>query len=110
MEGGISITGLTISGVACTAIGGMVGAWIRARYGQTRITPQPLDVRSVGQGVAEKTCDDRHRTLDNQVENLYARTIALEKEQATYAESLKSVRTAVTSMDGKLDILIRRRG
>ena len=31
-DGGISLTGLTIGGTALTAIGGILGAWIKARY------------------------------------------------------------------------------
>lgn len=111
MEDGISLTGLTIGGAALTAIGGMVGAWVRARYGRTEITPQPLEVKAVGNAkVPEKICDERHSRIDNQVENLFHRVGALETEQASYDEALKGVRDTVKSMDGKLDILIRRKG
>ena len=44
-DGGISVTGLTIGGAALTTIGGLVGAWLKARHGRTEITPQPLEVR-----------------------------------------------------------------
>ena len=37
---------LAIGGTAVTAIAGIVGAWIKARYGRTTVEPDPLNVRN----------------------------------------------------------------
>lgn len=37
---------LTMGGAAVSAIAGVAGAWIKARYGKTEIAPDPLNVKN----------------------------------------------------------------
>lgn len=100
-DGGISLTGLTIGGTALTAIGGILGAWIKARYATTKI-PQPLEVRPEPPQYAPALCEERHRKLDGQIDCLFA---AVNQARVT-AGKVETIETQVHSMDKKLDTII----
>ena len=100
-DGGISITGLTIGGATLTAIGGIVGAWLRTRYGRTEITPQPLEVR----GAAEYAC---RRENDSDHSNLFARVSEHDKDIAYLKATAASTCQQLDRMDKKLDTLLMR--
>lgn len=103
-DGGISLTGLTIGGAALTAIGGVVGAWIKMRYGRTEITPQPLAVREERSVAARELCEERHTTINGQMRELFMRINLAERSLA----ELKALQTQVKSMDVKLDTIIKK--
>ena len=103
MDEGISLTGLTIGGTALATIGGLVGAWIKARHARTEIRPQPLAVREDKAPPAADICDDRHHRIDEQVRDLYIRLNLAEKTIA----KLEQLQDQVKSMDGKLDTILR---
>lgn len=96
-DGGITLTGLTIGGAALTTIGGLVGAYIKARHSRTQIEPQPLPVQPI-----PSLCEERHRKLDGQIDCLFA---AINQQRAT-AGRVESIEKRVESMDGKLDIIL----
>ena len=50
---------LTMGGAAVSAIAGIAGAWIKARYGRTNI-PQPMETQQVGPFVTCGECK-QHR-------------------------------------------------
>jgi hypothetical protein len=107
-DGGISITGLTIGGAALTAIGGMVGAWIKARMGRTEITPQPLEVREVKGLVTTEACREWRDTVQACHSNLFARVSHCEQRIAAVEASLQGIQATVARMDSKLDTIIGR--
>lgn len=109
MEDGISLTGLTIGGAALTAIGGMVGAWVKARFGRTEITPQPLEVRAAPGTVSEKVCDDVRSANQADHGNIFARLSLHDREIAELKAQRVELDARLKSMDVKLDILIKRR-
>lgn len=67
-DGGISITGLTIGGAALTAIGGMVGAWIRARHGRTEIANQPVEVEAAPRYVSCEVCAEHRVAMGRRID------------------------------------------
>lgn len=103
-DGGISLTGLTIGGAALTTIGGLIGAWIKARYARTTQIPQPLDVRQSPEVYNPTLCSERHRKLDDQISCLFAGINA----SKTLGGKVESLETQVHSMDGKLDVIIKQ--
>ncbi len=107
-DGGISITGLTIGGAALTAIGGMVGAWLKARYGRTTITPQPLEVREVSAAYNHGLCESRHKLLEGQIVELFACSHAALREARETKGALDTLHTQIASLDRKLDALLSR--
>ena len=109
MEEGISLTGLTIGGTALAALSGIVGAWIKARYGQTRISPQPLEVKGVPGLVTEKVCDDVRRANQADHGNIFARLSQHDREISELQAQRVETALRLESMDKKLDILIKRR-
>jgi hypothetical protein len=103
-DGGISITGLTIGGAALTAIGGMVGAWIRSRYGRTEIRPQPLEVRdATNRALTDHVQDNR-----SDHSNIFSRLSSVEQRVAAVESSYKAQELRLTSIDGKLDKILER--
>lgn len=80
LSDGISITGLTIGGAALTALGGMIGAIIRARMSRTEITPQPLEVR----GAPEYALEDKNK--DDHI-NIFSRLSEHDKDIARLKEA-----------------------
>lgn len=107
-NGGISITGLTIGGTALTVIGGMVGAWIRARHGRTEITPQPLEVKPTKDLVEKASCSE-YRIADAACHsNLFARMSSAEQRIAAAEAALHALDDHLKSMDNKLDVLLQR--
>ncbi len=105
-DGGISLTGLTIGGAALTAIGGVLGSWYKAKYGRTEIHPQPLTIKEEKGPVPRELDDERHRTLNGQMIELFNRLIVAEKTLAR----MEAVEDQVKSIDGKVDIIIRKLG
>jgi len=108
MTDGISITGLTIGGAALAAIGGMVGAIIKARYGRVAITPQPLDVREVKGLVAADVCREYRDTVQACHSNLIARMSSAEQRIAAAEAAMHAMDDRLRSMDTKLDTIIGR--
>lgn len=77
MTEGISITGLTVGGAALTTIGGLVGAWLRARHGRTEITPQPLKVEQTEKYVTCAQCAEHRLGIDNRINQIAPQLSAL---------------------------------
>jgi len=101
-DGGITLTGLTIGGAALTTLGGLLGAYFKARYSRTEIHPQPLSVREDHPPISPELCGERHKTLNEQVKDLYIR---INMAEVTIGE-LKALRDQVKSMDSKIDLIL----
>lgn len=100
-DGGISITGLTIGGATLTALGGMIGAIIRARMGRTEITPTPFVVSGAPVYADAEKNDADHR-------NLFARVSEHDKDIAYLKATAASTCQQLDRMDKKLDTLLMR--
>lgn len=130
MTDGISITGLAISGTALTALGGLAGSWIRARYSRTEISPQPLEVRSaprlatkedvkaletridkldtsltaaIQAKASTETCATRHKTLESQVIEAFAKANQARLEVAEMRGTTLAIKDTVSRIESKLD-------
>ena len=99
-DGGISVTGLTIGGAALTTIGGLVGAWLKARHGRTEITPQPLEVREAPAYVRCEDCIRRHAEVDKRHGELEQEVRA---DRRALHDSLGAIRAAIVEGDRKAE-------
>ena len=99
-DGGISVTGLTIGGAALTTLGGLVGAWLKARHSRTEITPQPLVVREAPAYVRCEDCIRRHAEVDKRHGDLEQEVRA---DRRALHDSLGAIRSAIVEGDRKAE-------
>ena len=60
--------------------------------------------------VEPTVCEERHKLLASQIENIYARLNALENNNSEHTAQLRAIERRVESMDGKLDTIIGKIG
>ena len=99
MADGITIA---IGGTALTALGGIAGAWIRARHDSRRIEPQPLEVRESPRYVTREEFE-RHAADDaRDHENIFARLARSDREAGEIKGILSGMRDDLSAIKGKL--------
>ena len=67
---------LTVGGAAVSAIAGVVGAWIKARYGKTEV-PQPLETERVGPYVTCGECKQHRAAIGKRIDGIEATSGAI---------------------------------
>ncbi len=60
---------LTMGGAAVSAVAGIAGAWIKARYGKTSI-PQPLETERVGPYVTCGECKQHRAAIGKRIDTV----------------------------------------
>ena len=60
--------------------------------------------------VEPTVCEERHKLLASQIENIFARLKALENNNSEHTAQLRAIERRVESMDGKLDRIISKMG
>ena len=60
--------------------------------------------------VEPSICEERHKLLEKQIENIYSRINTLESNNSAHTAQLKAIESRVESMDGKLDCIISKMG
>ena len=60
--------------------------------------------------VEPTVCEERHKLLASQIENIYARLNTLENNNSEHTAQLRAIERRVESMDGKLDKIIGKIG
>ena len=60
--------------------------------------------------VEPTVCEERHKLLAGQIENIYARLNTLENNNSEHTAQLRAIERRVESMDGKLDRIISKMG
>ncbi|MBR4653470.1 MAG: hypothetical protein IKO72_08930 [Kiritimatiellae bacterium] len=60
--------------------------------------------------VEPTVCEERHKLLASQIENIYARLNTLENNNSEHTAQLRAIERRVESMDGKLDTIIGKIG
>ncbi len=60
---------LTMGGAAVSAIAGIAGAWIKARYGRTSI-PQPLETREAEKFVTCGQCAEHRKAINARIDDI----------------------------------------
>ncbi len=60
---------LTMGGAAVSAIAGIAGAWIKARYGRTEV-PQPLETERVGPYVTCGECKQHRAAIGKRIDTV----------------------------------------
>ena len=97
---------LAIGGTAVTVIAGVVGAWIKARYGRTRIDPQPLGVEGeIGKKPKYVTVQEFNRHVEDNTrdhENMFARMNANDKLTSKLEGILEGIREDLSAIKHKL--------
>ena len=64
---------LAIGGGAVTAIAGVVGAWIKAKFGKTQI-PQPMETSQVGPFVTCGECKQHRAAIGKRIDTIETST------------------------------------
>ena len=64
---------LVMGGTAVTTLAGLAGAWIRARYGRTKVEPDPLNFRRVPEYVTRTEFEKHVEDNEKDHENLFGR-------------------------------------
>ena len=64
---------LAIGGSAVTAIAGVAGAWIKARFGKTQI-PQPMETQQVGPFVTCGECKQHRAAIGKRIDTIETST------------------------------------
>ena len=67
---------LTVGGAAVSAVAGVVGAWIKARYGKTEV-PQPLETERVGPYVTCGECKQHRAAIGKRIDGIEATSGAI---------------------------------
>jgi hypothetical protein len=105
MEEGLNLNlmmnGATLGTVAALA----VKVWLS---GRAQKIEQPLEVRAAAQTTPRTHCDERHKILAEQIENMFARMGKVERENTSSIAKEEALEKQLASMDSKLDILLRR--
>jgi hypothetical protein len=60
--------------------------------------------------VETTVCEERHKLLAGQIENIYSRLNTLENNNSEHTAQLRAIERRVESMDGKLDRIISKMG
>ena len=60
---------LTMGGAAVSAIAGIAGAWIKARYGKTTV-PQPLETREAEKFVTCGQCAEHRKAINARIDDI----------------------------------------
>ena len=60
---------LTMGGAAVSAIAGVVGAWVKAKYGKTTV-PQPLETREEPRFVTCDQCAEHRKAINARIDDL----------------------------------------
>lgn len=76
--------------------------------GKPQKIEQPLDVRDAGSGYNHALCEQRHRTMDGQISDLYCKVHAARLESSEVKGALEALDKQVGSIDRKMDALLER--
>ena len=60
---------LTMGGAAVSAIAGVVGAWVKAKYGKTTV-PQPLETREEPRFVTCDQCAEHRKAINARIDDV----------------------------------------
>ncbi len=95
---------LAIGGGAVTAIAGVVGAWIKARWSKTTVEPTPLPVTTEKTPKYVTVQEFNKHVEDNQRdhENMFARLNANDKLTSKLEGILEGIREDLSAIKNKL--------
>ena len=82
---------LAISSAALTALAGLAGAWIKARYGRTKVEPDPLRFKKVNEYVTRGEFDQHVADNQRDHENLFGRLNRNDRETSEIKGMLSSI-------------------
>ena len=94
-DGAFLSTGVVTALLGTGGIGGLIG-YLGGR--KHRVTVEP------------SICEERHKLLAGQIENIYSRLNKLENNNSEHTAQLRDIEKRVESMDGKLDRIISKLG
>jgi len=69
---------------------------------------QPIEIRQAACTTSKELCTERHGDIEKWKDNIYARLIKCETDQAAYKATQDAVKERLNSMDNKLDELLSR--
>ncbi len=93
---------LAIGGGAVSAIAGVIGAWIRARFQRTRVENDPLNVNKLDKYVTRGEFNQHVADNARDHENIFARLNANDKMTSKLDGILTTILTDVQDIKRKL--------
>lgn len=93
---------LAVGGTAVTALAGVAGAWIRARYGRTRVEPDPINVEKRDKYVTRGEFNQHVADNARDHENLFARLNRNDRETSEIKGILAGMREDLSAIKNKL--------
>ena len=91
---------LAVGGGAVTALAGLAGAWIRARYGRAKVEPTPLPVDKVDKYVTRDEFARHVGENERAHENLFARLNRNDRETSEIKGMLSSIMDDLKAIKG----------
>ena len=87
---------LTMGGAAVSAIAGVVGAWIKAKYGKPVVppVPQPLETERVGPFVTCGECKQHRAAIGKRIDGIEATSGAIPfiEKVAANTEAIENIK------------------
>ena len=93
---------LAVGGGAVTAIAGVVGAWIKARFGKTSVSPVPLPVEKLDKYVTRGEFNQHVADNARDHENLFGRLNRNDRETSEIKGLLTGMRDDLSAIKQKL--------
>lgn len=105
MQEGLNLN-LVLNGATLLSV---LGLFIKVYLSkQPQKIEQPIEVRQAACTTSKELCTERHSDIEKWKENIYARLIKCETDQAAYKATQDAVKERLNSMDTKLDELLSR--
>lgn len=77
--------------------------------GKAHKLEQPIEIRQAMGSTAKDMCDERHKTLDSQTNNLFSRLSSAEQRISKLEATITEVKEQYKSIDNKLTTLLGRK-
>lgn len=105
MQEGLTVN-LVISGATLvTVVSVAVRVWLSTRPQKIE---QPLEIKDAEHHYNPRLCEQRHQGLAGQITDIYAKLNSAREGLAEIRGSLASLKTQVSSIDGKMDKLLEK--
>ncbi len=93
---------LLVGGGSVGALCTLAGAWIKARFSKTTVSPQPLEVKGAPEYVSKAEFEKHVEANAHDHENLFSRLNRNDRETSEIKGMLVGIRDDISAIKGKL--------